>query len=168
MGIQESRIGNPEARRGISGFTLIELLVAMAILMIIMLIVARIFQQAGLSWSTGVEKAESVMNGRSVADFLARELSKAVPDPSSSAFNVSGLPATFYVLDTAKSGTGAIHQVNYSASALAPDLNDSDVQVTTIGMTDSGMPISGTVTVTISNNVFHAGFIFLNRDRNHL
>ena len=95
------------------GFTLVELLVSMTILVVITLMVARIFQQAGVAWDTGSRKAEKMMAGRAVSDFLAQQLSHAVPDPSGAALNVSGSTLTFYILDDART-TGAIHQVTYN------------------------------------------------------
>ena len=167
MGIQESRIRKPEARRGISGFTLIELLVAMTILVIITLIVARIFQQAGVAWDTGTRKVEQLMNGRAVTDFLAQQLSHAVADTNgTSPFNVTGLPATFYVLEDANASTGAIRQVTYASTDLADGI--TDVTIAKYGDESAGLPVYGTVTVKISTNVYQTGFYFLNRNRNRL
>ena len=147
---------------------MIELLVAMAILVVITLIVARIFQQAGVAWDTGTRKAESMMAGRAVSDFLAQQLSRAVPDTNGAAFNVTGSPLDFYVLGDANPGTGSIQQVQYSASQLADGLNDSDIVINTYGATTSGLPVYGTVTVTMSSNVFQTGFYFFNRNRDRL
>ena len=167
MGIQESRIRKPEARKGISGFTLIELLVAMTILVIITLIVARIFQQAGVAWDTGTRKVEQLMNGRAVTDFLAQQLSHAVATNGATTFPTT-MPATFYVLEEANAGTGAIRQVTYAATNLVGGISDSDITIAKYGDESTGLPVYGTVTVTISNNVYQTGFYFLNRNRNRL
>jgi len=153
-----------------SGFTLIELLVSMTILVVITLMVARIFQQAGVAWNTGSQKAEKMMAGRAVSDFLAQQLSHAVSDTNGAAFNVAGLPATFYVLGDANAGTGAIQKVTYSASQLADGISDSDIVITTYpsGGSSSDLPVYGCVTVTMASNVFQTGFYFLNQDRNRL
>lgn len=168
MGIQESRSRHPKARRGLSGFTLIELLVAMTILVIITLIVARIFQQAGVAWDTGTQKAEQLMNGRAVTDFLAQQLSHAVADTNGATTFPTTMPATFYVLEDANAGTGAIRQVTYAATDLVGGISDGDITIAKYGDESTGLPVYGTVTVTISNNVYQTGFYFLNRNRNRL
>jgi len=168
MGIQESRIRKPEARRGISGFTLIELLVAMTILVIITLIVARIFQQAGVAWDTGTRKVEQLMNGRAVTDFLAQQLSHAVADTNGPVPFPVTMPATFYVLEEANAGTGAIRQVTYAATDLVGGISDADITIAKYGDESAGLPVYGTVTVKISTNVYQTGFYFLNRNRNRL
>jgi prepilin-type N-terminal cleavage/methylation domain-containing protein len=168
--IQESGIRRRKTRlalAGRGGFTLIELLVAMAILVVITLIVAKIFQQAGVAWDTGTRKAESMMAGRAVSDFIAQQLSRAVPDPGGAAFSVSGSSLNFYILGDAGPGTGAIQKVQYSASQLADGLSDGDIVVNTYGGT-AGLPAYGIVTVTMSSNVFQTGFSFLNWNRNRL
>lgn len=62
------------------GFSLIEVLVAMTILVVIVLIVARIFQQTGLAWSIGLRRADSQAATRAVVGSLSRDLASAV-DP---------------------------------------------------------------------------------------
>lgn len=156
------------------GFTLIELLVAMAILVVITLIVARVFQQAGVAWDTGTRKAEAMMSGRAVSDFLAQQLSCAVADTNGIPFNVTGSPLEFYVLGDAGPGTRAIQRVQYAASQLAYGLSDSDIEVTTYGAVGNELPVNGFVTVavyspgTMTTNRFQAGFYFNNRNRNRL
>jgi prepilin-type N-terminal cleavage/methylation domain-containing protein len=157
--------GKPQSQRG---FTLIELLVSMTILVIITLMVARIFQQAGVAWDTGSRKAEKMMAGRAVSDFLAQQLSYATPNPDGSPLDIT-MPLDFFVLGDASAGIAAIQNVKYSASQLADGLSDSDIVITTTnGAGMYGLPLSGVVTVTISNNVFQTGFYFAHRDRNRL
>ncbi len=64
------------------GFSLMEVLVAMSILSIIVLIVARIFQQTSLAWSVGLNRAASQSSTRAIVGALSRDLMMAV-DPSS-------------------------------------------------------------------------------------
>ncbi len=63
------------------GFSLIEILVAMTILMIIVLIVAGIFQQTGLAWSLGLRRADAQSVTRAVIGAINRDLAMIV-DPA--------------------------------------------------------------------------------------
>lgn len=159
---------NKPGPRGEGGFTVIELLVAMTILVIITLIVARLFQQAGVACTTGNNKVEAYMNGRAVAGYLADQLSRAVPAPDGSAFNVTTLPATFYVLDNASAGVSAIHQVTIQASDLIDPAQLKQVSISTCSGAGGSFPLYGTVSVTVSNTLFLSSFYFSNRDRNRL
>ena len=62
-------------------FSLIEVLVAMTILSVIVLIVAGIFQQTGLAWSLGLQRAEEQSMIRALAGSLTRDISTMV-DPA--------------------------------------------------------------------------------------
>ena len=68
-----------QARRG---FTLIELLVGMAILSIIVLSIARIYQESTVAWDSGWNRAQTMMVGRTVTQFIADEAALAVYDPA--------------------------------------------------------------------------------------
>jgi len=52
----------------------------MAILLVIVMLTTRIFHQATVAWESGARKAELDMTGRSIVDFIARELEQAVCD----------------------------------------------------------------------------------------
>jgi len=60
------------------GFTLIELLLAMFILVILVLLTSRVFHSASQTWSAGLRKAEVNLVGRSVMDYMDREISRAI------------------------------------------------------------------------------------------
>ncbi len=60
------------------GFTLIELLLAMFILVLLVLLSSRLFSTASQTFNTGIRKAEINLVGRSVLDFLDRDISRAV------------------------------------------------------------------------------------------
>ena len=167
--IRDQKLGRQGRKRG---FTLIELMVATAILVIITLIVARIFQQASSSWRTGSEKVEIVMNGRAVADFIAQELSLAIPDTNGTAFSVSGLPLNFQIIGDATPTNRAIYKLGEPGGFAASDLADGiiDVKIDTFGNAPvGGLPAYGIVTVKMTNDViFQSGVYFQNRDRNRL
>ncbi len=63
------------------GFSLIEVLVAMTILTIIVLIVSVIFQQTGIAWTIGLQRADSQSATRAVVGAISRDLAMIV-DPS--------------------------------------------------------------------------------------
>lgn len=62
------------------GFTLLELLVSMAILSIIVLLTAQIFEQSTVAWNGGARRVEVNMTGRAIADYVAQDLSAAIED----------------------------------------------------------------------------------------
>jgi len=61
-------------------FTLVELLVAMAVLAVIILMMARIFTGSTQAWDLGMTHAEQNITGRSLMDFIVREMSQALAD----------------------------------------------------------------------------------------
>jgi Tfp pilus assembly protein PilW len=65
-------------RPRISGFSLIEVLVATTVLMIIVMIVAMVFQQSSGAWSNGTRRANAAMSLRSVLGQVQREIVEAV------------------------------------------------------------------------------------------
>lgn len=67
-------------RSGIRGFTLIEMLASMAILLIISLFVARLFNDGTRVWKLGNRRVEQTADGRAVIEFMVRELSAAIAD----------------------------------------------------------------------------------------
>ncbi len=70
-----------QAHSRVRGFTLIEILVAMTILMIIVLLVAGIFQQTSLAWSLGLRRADAQSVTRAVIGAINRDLAMMV-DPA--------------------------------------------------------------------------------------
>jgi type II secretory pathway pseudopilin PulG len=59
-------------------FTLIEVLASMAVLMIIVLILGRVFQDSTNIWNLGTRRSQQNMTGRAVMDFIARDVAEAV------------------------------------------------------------------------------------------
>ena len=62
------------------GFTLIELLSAMAILLLITMFVGKLFADASRLWKLGNRRVFNAVEGRSVIDFMVREMSSAIAD----------------------------------------------------------------------------------------
>ena len=180
-----------------AGFTLIELLAAMTILLIIVLIVAQVFQHAGAAWTTGVNRAEAGMKGRALADFMAQELSQAVTNQVYTVFNVSGSTAEFIIIGDANGpSTRAAQKVKYSFSGgtvtrEAGLLTAPPVSVASFGAGTSVTMAEGVaglaftvpvplswesgllpryvdVMVTVSNGVFQSRAYIQNRDRSLL
>ena len=89
-----------------AGFTLIELLVAMAILVIIVLAVAQLFQESTVAWESGRRRTQTAMIGRAILGYVAQDVSLAVWGEGEAP---SGL--TFSRLG----GTNALESITYSA-----------------------------------------------------
>lgn len=70
--------GFQSSRHRISGFSLIEVLVASTVLMILVLVVAMVFQQSTGAWSGGTRKANTAMTLRSLLAQMQRDFVEAV------------------------------------------------------------------------------------------
>ena len=79
---------NKHARR--AGFSMIEVLVASTILVVIVMMLAMLFQQTSLAWRTGVKRASGYMQLRSVLGAIQRDASAAVDEGAISVKNASG------------------------------------------------------------------------------
>lgn len=166
-------------KRTNSAFTLIELLVAMSILVIIILIIGMFFQRASVSWDTGSRRAELLLTGRAVADFMAQEMQQSVPSPD---FDANGATATFWILGDAVGALRATQQVHYAAVAgkatrtcggTTAELAEG-VTALEFGEGDpgeNGLPLWVDIKVSVSNEVdskvfqSRAGFPNRSRDR---
>ena len=187
----ESRIQNPGGvtslsvirvnGRGSWAFTLIELLVAMAVLLIIVLIVAKVFAQASSTWTTGARRVEMNMTGRAVADFVAQDLSQAVIG-SNYEFTVSASAANFWIIGDASNTTRAAVNVTYSFSGAALTRSGQQICDTNLVgfafsqgpgfVSGQSLPLYVDVLVTVSdgrpvasNRVFQSRAEFPNRNR---
>lgn len=99
-------------RMGCAGFSMIEVLVASSILVVIVMMLAMLFQQTSLAWRTGVRRANSFMQVRSAIGAIQRDAAAAVDARSvpqelkdlvgGGQQNFSGFPLQFYTLN----GTG--------------------------------------------------------------
>lgn len=63
-----------------SGFTLIEVLASMAVLLILVLIMGRLFNDSIVTWKLGTRRVEGNTEARAILDFISRDLSQAVAD----------------------------------------------------------------------------------------
>ena len=107
------------------GFTLIELLVAMSILVVIVLIIGMFFQRASVAWDTGARKADVLLTGRAVADFMSQQMEMALP--MSNSWSVSGSAASFLILGDATATLRATQAVTYALSAGAVQRNGTNM-----------------------------------------
>lgn len=64
-----------------SGFTIIELLAAMAVLLIMVALLSRVFGSAASTWRAGNKRIDSNNTGRSAMEFMARELAGVLVSP---------------------------------------------------------------------------------------
>ena len=69
----------PSSRRR-AGFSLIELLMAITVLIIIVMIIALVFQQAHTAWGSGTRKAGAETTLRGIMGIMERDLAQAVDD----------------------------------------------------------------------------------------
>ena len=66
--------------RGRAGFSMVEVLVASTILVVIVMMLAMLFQQTGLAWRTGVQRADAFMQLRGLVGALQRDASAAIDE----------------------------------------------------------------------------------------
>ncbi|MFH0952978.1 MAG: prepilin-type N-terminal cleavage/methylation domain-containing protein [Verrucomicrobiota bacterium] len=65
---------------GPAGFTLIEILSAMAVLLILVMLLGRLFSDASKAWLLGTRRAEQNIEARAILDFITRDVQQAVAD----------------------------------------------------------------------------------------
>lgn len=65
-----------------AGFSMIEVLVASTILVVIVMMLAMLFQQTSMAWRTGVRRADAFMQIRSLIGSIQRDAAKAVDEHS--------------------------------------------------------------------------------------
>jgi prepilin-type N-terminal cleavage/methylation domain-containing protein len=98
-----------------AGFTLVEMLVAMAIMLTIMLMMATIFHQSNIAWTTGLREVDMSMQGRAALNMIGEELSHAVADGQLQC-QFAGNGLTFWTQGRPTSTTRAYHLVRYVRS----------------------------------------------------
>lgn len=109
------------------GFTLLELLVAIAILMIIVLIAVQLFSRARTAWDVGSRIADSCLKGRTVADFVAQELSRAVLPTNGSSFTVTATTIDFPILRQVETASDLVvtnEQISFAAGTAMLGTNE--------------------------------------------
>jgi len=155
----------------------------MGILMIIVLITSRLFQQAAIVWDVGTQRAELNMRGRALAAYMAQELSMAVPG----GFSLdTPSKVTFQMLGDADSTNRAVRKIVYtlaapnitrtvdagSADPMSDGVKDLRFDLIPTGASSTNMPLGVSVSVTVTNDVetrvFESRAYFENRDRNRL
>jgi len=72
------KVQRPAATRTVSGFSLVELLMAITVLILIVLVMALVFQQANTAWGSGTRKAGAETTLRSIMGIMERDLTSAV------------------------------------------------------------------------------------------
>lgn len=166
-------------RKNKEAFTLIELLVAMSMLVVIVMIIGMFFQRASVAWDTGQRKAEVLLTGRAVADFIAQEMEMAMP--VSNSWNVSGSSASFLILGDATATSRATQTVSYafnpvsgevrrSGQAMCEGVNNLQFDEEAAAAGDPNpLPLWVNIRVSVSNaagiTVFHSRAAFPNRGR---
>jgi len=131
-------------RQAAAGFTLIELLVAMGILMIIVLMLANLFQQSTRSWDTGMRQAEIGLEARAAINLIEQDLNQAV---ASSNFPFSpltpGSTLDFFMVARNPTNNTAIERVLYIGD--------------TSGLKRNGVDLLGTAVESFTVTPLYAG-----------
>jgi prepilin-type N-terminal cleavage/methylation domain-containing protein len=164
------------ARRGRRGFTLVELLVAMSMLVVIVMIIGMFFQRASVAWDTGARKAEVLLTGRAVADYISQEMEMAMPIANT--WNVSGSSASFMILGEATATLRATQTVSYAFSGgvvtrngqpMCEGVGGLDFVEEVVTGDPNELPLWVDIKVTVTNEfgptVFHSRATFPNRGR---
>lgn len=106
-----------------AGFTIVELLASVAILIIMVLALARVFGASSLAWRNGNKRIESNNSGRTAIEFMARELSGLIVSPNrptmtldSDAHNYLGMQSDMLTF------VGLSHVAKYSSTAKYRDV----------------------------------------------
>jgi len=66
--------------RSKGGFTLVEILASMAVLLVLVALMGRLFSDATKTWTLATRRADANMEARAVLDFIARDIQQAVAD----------------------------------------------------------------------------------------
>jgi prepilin-type N-terminal cleavage/methylation domain-containing protein len=79
--VRESEEGNAMKTNGSrNGFSMVEVLVASTILVVIVMMLAMLFQQTSLAWRTGVRRADGFLQIRSAIGAVQRDASAAIDE----------------------------------------------------------------------------------------
>lgn len=98
-GIPTGRSGCP-GQAGRAGFSLVEILVATTILAFLVVFLGMVLRQMGVAWMSGEARTRNRENGRTIAEFIGRELKGALPPIDSGSkglqlvLNPSAIPTT--------------------------------------------------------------------------
>lgn len=69
-----------KTKRSNAGFSMIEVLVAATILLVIVMMLAMLFQQTSIAWRTGVRRADAFTQVRALIGSMQRDAAKAVDE----------------------------------------------------------------------------------------
>ncbi len=145
-----------------AAFTLIELLVAMGILMVIVLMLANLFQASTRSWDTGMRQAEIGLEARAAINLIQQDLSQAVASTNANQrFTASGSSLSFAMFARNPTNGVAIERVTYSSSGsgltrngeqqlLGPALESFTVSVPGIGDVSNSTNLPDLVEISLT------------------
>lgn len=103
------------------GFTLLEIMVAISILLMIVMMMAAMFDNSVKAWDSGRRKTEMSMEGRAVVNFMAHELSQAVADSTLKQCNIgNGSWVQFYTMGPATMSNRSARLIRYELLSGGP------------------------------------------------
>jgi prepilin-type N-terminal cleavage/methylation domain-containing protein len=84
------------------GFTIIELLAAMAVLLIMVALLSRVFGLAATNWRNGNKRIESNNSGRTAIEFISRELAGLIISPHGPTMRLQSDVSDFLAMESDK------------------------------------------------------------------
>lgn len=131
---------------GVRAFTLIEVLVSMTILVVIVLLVTNLFDQASKNWRVGIDNVEMNNAARAALDLMTRELESAVAGPIESACLNGATDLQFVMLDS--------NDVEFISLAQTPDAKHRALRAIRYRFTPPGAGGISKLIRSLENNKF--------------
>ena len=181
---QPARIAAQSAAGGLSSlspsssaFTLIEILVALAILSVMVIGIAQVFDESTVAWDSGMRRSEAMMTGRAITELAATEAGLAFidPTPSRNSFYIREGVNDEVEIAYPPPGGGVRRSENGSSDWLVQYTAASDVRVAGFDMQFDGAAIPRYVDILVETvtddkgrtdqRLFDTRAFLINRDR---
>ncbi len=137
-----------------AAFTLIELLLAMGILMIIVLMLANLFQASTRSWDTGMRQAEVGLEARAAINLIEQDLNQAVASTNvDQLFSADSSGLSFAMFARSPTNGTAIERVTYSVSGEGLKRNNDTLLLGSDTLENFDVSVPGVGGVSDSTNL---------------